>query len=196
MTDSVKKKGKLFYKFLFIFLVVSMIPLGIVGYYLVNLSRVTLNHAISRDQEALAVGFADTVANSVTSFRNVMFEAAHREDFASMELGKQQNIINRIMQLHAAFLDISVVNTAGQETLRIGRFVHSNNLRDLSSNSIFKRAMSNGEFVGGIERYMGSYPSLTIAIAIVRADTVVGVVITKLSLNGLMLVTLFYLMLS
>ena len=61
MTEAPKKRGRLFYKFLLIFLIVSLVPLGIVGYYLVNLSQVTLNRAISRDQEALAVGFADRI---------------------------------------------------------------------------------------------------------------------------------------
>jgi len=42
MTEAPKKRGRLFYKFLFVFLIVSLVPLGIVGYYLVNLSQVIL----------------------------------------------------------------------------------------------------------------------------------------------------------
>ena len=187
MTDRVRKKGKLFYKFLFIFLMVSMVPLGIVGYYLVNLSRETLNAAIIKDQEALAVGFADTVANSVNSFKNVLLEAAHRSDFASMDISRQQSTLNSIMQLHKAFLDISVIDIDGQETIRIGRFVRSSNLRNFSNSSVFKRAVKSGEFMGEIKRNMGSYPSLTIAIAIANPSNnqTNGVIIAKLSLNGL-----------
>lgn len=166
---------------------VSMVPLGIVGYYLVNLSRETLNRAIIKDQEALAVGFADTVANSVNSFKNVLLEAVHRSDFASMDINKQQTALNSIMQLHKAFLDISVVDITGQETIRIGRFVHSGNLRGFSDNSVFKKVIKSGEFMGEIERYMGSYPSLTIAIAIANPSNnqTNGAIIAKLSLNGL-----------
>ena len=187
MTNRVRKKGKLFYKFLFIFLMISMIPLGIVSYYLVNLSRETLNRAIIKDQEALAVGFADTLANSVNSFKNVLLETAHRSDFASMDMVKQQAALNSIMQLHKAFLDISVIDVTGRETIRIGRFVRSDNLRDFSDNSVFKRVLKAGEFIGEIERYMGSYPSLTIAIAIANPsdNQTNGVIIAKLSLNGL-----------
>ena len=187
MTNRVRKKGKLFYKFLFIFLMISMIPLGIVSYYLVNLSRETLNRAIIKDQEALAVGFADTLANSVNSFKNVLLETAHRSDFASMDMAKQQAALNSIMQLHKAFLDISVIDVTGRETIRIGRFVRSDNLRDFSNNSVFKRVLKAGEFIGEIERYMGSYPSLTIAIAIANPsdNQTNGVIIAKLSLNGL-----------
>ncbi|MDT8285898.1 MAG: hypothetical protein RQ748_02210, partial [Elusimicrobiales bacterium] len=102
-----RKRGRLFYKFLFVFLIVSLVPLGIVGYYLVNLTQVTLNKAITRDQEALAVGFSDTVSTYITSFRNVLYDAAHLSDFVSMDVTKQQNMVNNIMQLHAAFLEIS-----------------------------------------------------------------------------------------
>jgi len=187
MTEAPKKRGRLFYKFLFVFLIVSLVPLGIVGYYLVNLSQVTLNKAISRDQEALAVGFADTVSSYVTNFRNVLFDAAHIEDFASMNAGKQQAFINHIMQLHAPFLELSVVNAEGQETVRIGRFVHDNTLRDFSNDELFGKVMKTGEFVGGLEKYMGSYPAITMGVQIVSSTTNqgMGVLIAKMSLTGL-----------
>ncbi len=182
-----RKRGRLFYKFLFVFLIVSLVPLGIVGYYLVNLTQVTLNKAITRDQESLAVGFADTVATYITSFRNVLYDAAHLSDFVGMDVAKQQNMVNNIMQLHAAFLEISVIGADGQETVRIGRFLKDNKLRDFSGDGVFQKSVTRGEFIGGLERYMGSYPTLTIGIQIVNPgdNRAVGAVLAKLSLNGL-----------
>ena len=187
MTEAPKKRGRLFYKFLFVFLIVSLVPLGIVGYYLVNLSQVTLNKAISRDQEALAVGFSDTVASYITNFRNVLFDAAHLEDFASMNAGKQQGLINHIMQLHAPFLELSVIDSEGQETVRVGRFGRDNKLRDFSGDALFGKVMKTGEFVGGMEKYMGSYPAITMGVQIVSSTTNqgMGVLVAKMSLTGL-----------
>jgi len=187
MTEAPKKRGRLFYKFLLIFLIVSLVPLGIVGYYLVNLSQITLNRAISRDQEALAVGFADTVASYIINFRNVLFDAAHLEDFASMNSAKQQNLVSHIMQLHAAFLEISVIDAGGQETVRLGRFVHDSKMRDFSNDALFAKVMRAGEFVGGLERYMGSYPAVTMGVQIVNPVTnqPVGAVLAKMSLTAL-----------
>ncbi|HAF94451.1 MAG: hypothetical protein A2X34_00815 [Elusimicrobia bacterium GWC2_51_8] len=187
MTEAPKKKGRLFYKFLFIFLIVSLVPLGIVGYYLVNLSQITLNKAISRDQEALAVGFADTVSSYIINFRNVLFDAAHMEDFSSMNVARQQALVNHIMQLHAAFLEISVIDASGMETVRIGRFVHDNKLRDFSNDALFAKVMKIGEFVGGLEKYMGSYPAITMGVQIANAasNQGVGVLVAKMSLTGL-----------
>ncbi len=187
MTEVPKKRGRLFYKFLLIFLIVSLLPLGIVGYYLVNLSQLTLNKAISHDQEALAVGFADTVSSYIINFRNVLFDAAHLEDFASMDTGKQQGLVSHIMQLHPAFLEISVVNASGAETVRLGRFVHESKMRDFSGDAMFSKVMSAGEFVGGLERYMGSYPAITMGVQIVNPVTnqPAGAVLAKMSLTAL-----------
>ena len=187
MTEAPKKRGRLFYKFLLIFLIVSLVPLGIVGYYLVNLSKVTLNRAISRDQESLAVGFADTVSSYVINFRNVLSDAAHLEDFASMNVAKQQGLVSHIMQLHAAFLEISVIDASGQETVRLGRFEHESKMRDFSGEAQFVKVMRAGEFVGGLEKYRGSYPAITMGAQIINPATnqPVGAVLAKMSLTAL-----------
>ncbi|OGS13833.1 MAG: hypothetical protein A2234_11380 [Elusimicrobia bacterium RIFOXYA2_FULL_58_8] len=187
MTESPQKRGKLFYKFLIVFLIVSLVPLGIVGYYLVNLSQVTLNRAISRDQESLAVGFADTVSSYIINFRNVLFDAAHLEDFSSMNVSRQQGLVSHIMQLHAAFLEISVIDASGQETVRIGRFLHETKMRDFSNDALFAKVMRTGEFVGGLEKYMGSYPAITMGVQVVNPVTnqPVGAMLAKMSLTAL-----------
>lgn len=187
MTEAPRKRGRLFYKLLLIFLIVSLVPLGIVGYYLVSLSQVTLNRAISRDQEALAVGFADTVSSYIVNFRNVLSDAAHLADFASMDTAKQRGLVSHIMQLHPAFLEISVVDTAGQETVRLGRFVHDTKMRDFAGDAQFVKVMRAGEFVGGLEKYMGSYPAITMGVQIVNPQTnqPMGALLAKMSLTAL-----------
>ncbi|MDT8286780.1 MAG: ATP-binding protein, partial [Elusimicrobiales bacterium] len=79
------------------------------------------------------------------------------------------------------------IGADGQETIRMGRFLKDSKLRDFSGDGIFQKAITRGEFIGGLERYMGSYPTLTIGIQIVDpADNrAVGVMLAKLSLNGL-----------
>ena len=187
MTEAPKKRGRLFYKFLLIFLIVSLVPLGIVGYYLVNLSQVTLNRAISRDQESLAVGFADTVSSYIVNFRNVLSDAAHLEDFASMDKVKQRGLVDHIMQLHAAFLEISVIDANGQETVRLGRFERESQMRDFSGDALFAKVMRAGEFVGGLEKYRGSYPAITMGAQIINPATnqPVGAILAKMSLTAL-----------
>jgi signal transduction histidine kinase len=182
-----KKRGRLFYKLLLIFLLVSLLPLGIVGYYLIDLTQVTLNKAITRDQESLAIGFSETVSNYVISFRNVLYEAVHLEDFYTMNLQKEQSMINHLMQVHSAFLEISVINALGEEAIKVTRFNNNNGMRDFINNPAYQKALKNGEYIGDFERYNGKYPAITIAIQIVNPNNnlSVGVLMAKLSLNTL-----------
>lgn len=179
--------GRLAYKFLFVCLLASLVPLGVAGYYIVNLNRIALSRTISRDQEALVVGFADTVSSYIINFKNVLADTARLESFSSMNMYRQQSHIYHTMQLHAAFLEISVIDAGGQETVHVGRFGQDNKLRDFTSDVIFNKALKSGEFIGGPERYRGAYPAVTMGVRIVNpADNqAVGVVIAKISLAGI-----------
>lgn len=187
MSEQNGTKGKLFLKLLLVFLFVSLLPLGIVGYYLINVSQTTLNKAISHDQEALAIGFADTVSSYVINFRNVLVDAAHLPDFTSMNKERQRALIDHIMQLHAAFLEISVVDVRGQETVRKGRYLQEASLRDFSKDKLFTRVARYGEYIGGMEKYLGSYPAITVGVQIINPmnNRLVGVLFAKMSLTSL-----------
>lgn len=187
MSEQVGKRGKLFVKFLMVFLIISLLPLGIVGYYLLTVSQETLNKAISHDQEALAVGFADTVSGYVINFRNVLADAAHLPDFSSMNTERQKALIDHIMQLHAAFLEISVVDYRGQETVRTGRYLQEASLRDFSKDKLFARVARTGEYIGGMEKYLGSYPAITVGVQITNPmnNRPIGVLFAKMSLTAL-----------
>ncbi|MGC9070649.1 MAG: ATP-binding protein [Elusimicrobiales bacterium] len=183
-----RKRGKLFYKLLFILLVVSLLPLGVVSYYLVDLTRLTLNKSIIRDQEALAIAFSDTVANYVMSFRNLLYDAAHLEDFSSMNLNKIRPFLNNMMQIHSAFLELSVLDPLGQEVIRISRYEDEKGLRDFINSPIYQRSVRSGEFIGGFERYRGKIPSITIAVSIINSKNpgyVGGILVGRLSLGTL-----------
>src|SRR6185436_14065378 len=109
------KRGKLAYTFLRAFLAVSLIPMVAAGYYLVSISEESLRQESQRIQESLAVGFADTVWNYLTTYKNILLELAHLEEFTNSNpdaagLERQNQYLNRIMQLHAAIMEVSVLN--------------------------------------------------------------------------------------
>ena len=184
------RRGKLAYKILFWFLCISLVPMGVVGYHLVNISQASLRKETLSMQESLAVGFADTVYKYVATFKNVLQETAGLDDFASMNAAKQQQYLNRIMQVHLAVLELSVVSDQGLETLRTGRFLGPNpEMRNVNQEEWFTTAMSRGQYIGKLERFQGLYPSLTVAVAIVdskqQPPKPLGVLAGKISLNGL-----------
>ncbi|MDE2040188.1 MAG: HAMP domain-containing protein [Elusimicrobia bacterium] len=184
------RRGKLAYKILFWFLLISVGPVLVVGYNLVNISQASLRKETLSMQESLAVGFSDTVNKYVMSLKNVIADTAALEDFSSMNAAKQQQYLNRILQVHLAVLELSVANAQGQETLRTGRFLEPNpKLRDVEEEEWFLGAMKRGQYVGHLERFQGLYPALTIAVAIVDPEAQpprpIGVLEAKVSLNGL-----------
>ena len=190
-----QRRGKLAYKFLFWFLLISLAPMGVVGYHLVSISQASLQKESLRVQEQHASGFAATVWNYITTYSNILTDAAHHADFVADAVGqmngvKQQQYMNRIMQLHAAFLELSVFDLSGQETLRMGRFLGpSPPMRNFFQETPFQVALQQGQFIGGLERFQGLYPTLTIAVPIidprVPQSKPSGVLLGKISLNGL-----------
>ncbi len=164
--------------------------MGVVGYHLIGISQMSLRKEILAMQEAEAAGFADTVYKYVTTFRQVLAETAAIEEFASMDARTQQQYLNRIMQVHLAILELSVLNPQGIEQMRTGRFLGpSPEMRNFETAPIFTEAMRRGYAVGKLERFQGLYPTAAIAAAIVdqkaQPAKTVGVLMARVSLNGL-----------
>jgi signal transduction histidine kinase len=186
-----KRRGKLAYKILFGFLVTSLAPMGLVGWHLINISQASLRKETLAMQESLAVGFADTVQKYVTTFKNVLTETSSLEDFVSMNPIKQQQSLNRILQIHLAVLELSVLNDKGVETLRVGRFLGPNpEMRDFSKEDLYQTAVGpKGQYIGRLERFQGLYPTVTVSVPILdpRAQPArpVGVLAARISLNPL-----------
>ncbi len=186
-----KRRGKLAYKILFGFLVTSLAPMGLVGWHLISISQASLRKETLAMQESLAVGFADTVQKYVTTFRNVLTETSSLEDFVSMNPIKQQQSLNRILQIHLAVLELSVLNDKGMETLRVGRFLGPNpEMRDFSKEDLFQTAIGpKGQYIGRLERFQGLYPTVTVSVPILDSRSQparpVGVLAARISLNPL-----------
>jgi signal transduction histidine kinase len=185
------RRGKLAYKFLFWFLLISLVPMGVVGWHLVGISQTVLKDESLRNQESLAIGFADTVSNYITTFKNVLAVASRLEGFSSMDSLKQERHLKRVMQQHPAFLELSVFEFTGQETVRLGRFLPAEpEMRSFRNRPPFREALKRGEYVGGLSRLRGLYPTLTIAVPIVETTPTQqtirkGVLLGRVSLNAL-----------
>lgn len=188
---AIRRRGRLAYKLLGWFLVISLAPMGFVGWQLVKISQQSLRKETLAMQETLAVGFAETAYKYVTTYRNQLIETASLEDFVSMNPVKQQQYLNRILQLHIPILELSVLGLDGRETLRIGRFLGASpEMRDFSREDVFTVAMSQrGQYIGRLERFQGLYPTLTVCVPILdqrsQPARPVGALMARVSLNGL-----------
>lgn len=184
-----KRRGRLAYKLLLWFLLVSLGPLLFTGYHLVHVTQRSLKEESIRILQSQAIGFSETCYNYVSQFQNILVSASQQEEFSLMNPARQQMFLNRLMQLHPAFLDLAVIDGAGRERLRLGRFLNeAPQMRDFSSQLVFLRPLREGvEFIGSLERFLGAYPTLTVSVPISDPATrkVNGVLLAKLGLNGL-----------
>ncbi|MBI5595146.1 MAG: HAMP domain-containing protein [Elusimicrobia bacterium] len=190
MPEAAGGRGKLAYKFLLWFLLISLAPMGVVGWHLIDISQSVLKEESLRHQQSLAVGFAETVSNYISTFKTVLTIASRLEGFATMDPVKQERHLNRVMQQHPAFLEVSVFDASGRETVHMGRFLSAvPQMRNFADEDPFRAALDRGEYAGGLARFQGLYPTLTLAVPILEsgAGQAVkrGVLLAKISLNGL-----------
>jgi signal transduction histidine kinase len=186
------KRGKLAYKFLFWFLLISIVPIGVVGLQLVQVSQKVLKEESLRTEQSQAVGFAETVNSYITTFKNVLSVASRLEGFSSMDPVQQQRHLNRVMQQHSPFLELSVFDLNGHEMVRMGRFLGAApEMRDFSEETCFRAALKSGEYMGSLERAQGLYPTIVVALPILDnapgqgVMTPRGVLMGKISLTAL-----------
>ncbi|MBI4387335.1 MAG: HAMP domain-containing protein [Elusimicrobia bacterium] len=193
-------RGKLAYKFLFWFLLISLAPIVVVGFNLISISRDALKNQSLHNQESAAVGFANMTWNYITTYKNILSDAARqsesiaapreKSDDLRAALAREAQFLDRIMQTHAAFLELSWVDLGGRELLRKGRFLGpSPPMRSFLNEASFQVALQRGEYVGTLERFQGLYPTLALAVPILDSRTrppkTLGVLTGKISLNGL-----------
>ncbi|MBI5244294.1 MAG: HAMP domain-containing protein [Elusimicrobia bacterium] len=191
MASESVRRGRLAYKFLFWFLTISIAPIAVVGWQLVAISQNVLKEESLRNQQSQAVGFAETVYSYISTFKNVLAVASKLEGFSTMDPVQQQRHLNRVMQQHAAFLELSVFDLNGKETLRMGRFLGpAPEMRSFAEKASFQTALQAGEYLGSLERFQDLYPTLTIAVSILDPTQAAlsprkGVLLGLISLNGL-----------
>ncbi|MBI4248371.1 MAG: HAMP domain-containing protein [Elusimicrobia bacterium] len=183
------KQGKLAYKFLFWFLLISLLPLVFTGYRLIHLTQLSLKQETLRGQTSRAVGFSEMVYSYVTNFRNILLDTAQIREFASMDNSTQRGILNRLMHLHPAYLELSVINMQGEEVIRLGRLLGKlPEKRNFNDSIVYLRTLREGEMIGALTRFLGAYPALNVAVLIRDPDSkdvARGVLLGKITLNGL-----------
>ncbi len=183
------QRGRLAYKILLWFLIISLIPMGVAGLYLIDISQASLHQQILGTEKSLAQSFAETVYKYIATYRDILEESAALPQFASGNKSEEQFYLKHLMSLHVAILELSVLDSSGHEVIREGRFLGPNpQLRNMESEGFFDTALARGEFIGALKRFQGIYPTVTIAVSIGSAKSgkiPSGILAAKISLNGL-----------
>jgi signal transduction histidine kinase len=182
-------RGRLSVKLLFWFMLISLVPVGVMGWHLTNTSMVVFKEVSLRNQQNLAQRFSETVSHTLTGYMDVLDETARLGEFAATDSSLQESYLLRVMQLHPAFVELSMVDPSGKERLRIGRFRQEGlKSRDLFQAPPFQSAIQGQPYKGSLERLQGVMPALTLSVpvrqdqALSSSGTVKGVLLGKVSL--------------
>lgn len=191
MTE-LKPRGRLSYKLLLWFLLISLLPVGIMGWHLSNTSFSVFKEVSLRNQQQSAARFAETVSLTIESFVDVLKETALLGEIADASPAARQSYLMRVMRLHPEFVELSIIEPSGKESVRIGRFKQAKlETRDFYQSVAFRTAIKRKRYVGSLERLKGLSPALTIAVPILgetpakSTPTIRGVLMGKMSLNGI-----------
>jgi signal transduction histidine kinase len=192
MQPAASRRGRLSYKLLVWFLLISLVPVGIVVSHLVNISLDVLKEVSLRNQTDLAVRIGEIAEFKIQDSQKILRETARLGNFAEMNPDQQEKFILDVMRHYVEFLEISVVPPDGVETTRLDRFLRDGaEMRDRKEHPGFVNAMHKREYIGSIERIQGVRPALTMAIPIMHSEaeastpTVRGVLMGKVTLTGI-----------
>jgi signal transduction histidine kinase len=184
-------RGRLSHKMLVWFLLISLVPMVVVGWHLVEISLTIMKDVSLRNQQNHAKSFAETVNGAVNGFKNVLEETAKLGEFASMNSSQQREYISKVMQVNPAFLELSVIDMNGAERCRIDRFMQKGeSMRDFFNSVPFQTASQRHDYIGALERFQGVHPALTIAVPVITdvaeksTPSVKGVLFGKVSMAG------------
>ncbi|MFH2204148.1 MAG: ATP-binding protein [Elusimicrobiota bacterium] len=196
-----RNRGRLSLKLLLWFLLISLVPVGVMGWHLINTSLNVLKDVSIRNQRAMAQRFAENANATLAGFKEALRETVRLGEFADTTPETRERYLERVMQLQPAFLELSVVNIFGQEQIRIGRFqAEKLETRNFYDSPAFQTAIKREEYLGGLERLKGLYPAMTISVPIMETTgisttsakaaslstaPVKGVLMGKVSLAGL-----------
>ncbi len=181
------RRGKLLYKLLSVFLLLSIIPLMVAGFQLIRVG----DNYIEKQIIGVKLGIAQKIASNVTSYmedkKNVLQIVHKSSDFLSMNPRRQSEILGNVMNAYPMFMHMAVMDLDGQEITsvnRMGRASQQETLRE--EKKALKLIKSLGDYIGPVSRSPEGYPQMTLGVPIERIPgRPIGVLISIVNLIDL-----------
>ncbi|MFH1724425.1 MAG: cache domain-containing protein [Elusimicrobiota bacterium] len=151
---------------LFSFLCISLAPVGVVNWLNIQTMKGAFEKETIRGQAALATHVAESAQDFIGAFKAELHAAAEQDGFASAQPAAQKPHLDRMMRRHPAFLELSVFDRDGKETLRVDRFPRLRTPAREASSRPWAEAGAKGGFMGALSYARDGYPALTIAVPI------------------------------
>lgn len=116
-----KRTGKLLYKILFLFLILSTIPLLFIRFHVVNISQKSIKENAITIQSGIAIKVAESVESFIDNIVKVLFTVQSSTEFRKRMLDKQKNVFNKLTENYPMLIELSSTDIDGNEYLKIRR---------------------------------------------------------------------------
>ncbi|MFH1416632.1 MAG: ATP-binding protein [Elusimicrobiota bacterium] len=144
-------KIKLLYKFIIVLVLISVVPLSIVGFKMVNINKVTLEEAILYKHTNTAEFLAGGIDSFVMALREKLLFLISAQSIQTLDNRTKETLIKSLLSSSDYFISVSVLNAEGQEILKAYNqdYVEEAKIRDLAGSELFKKA-AGGAAVGDV----------------------------------------------
>jgi len=181
------RKGKLLYKLLIVFLVLSIGPLLIAGLQLIRVG----DNYIQKQIIGVKLGIAQKVASNVWSYiedkKNALQIVHKSSDFLTMSPRRQSDILGNVMNAYPMFMHMAVMDLDGREVASINRLDRSSRREVLrEEKQALRIIISLGDYIGSVSRSPEGYPQMMLGVPIERIPgRPIGVLIGVINLIDL-----------
>ncbi|MDD5688255.1 MAG: cache domain-containing protein [Elusimicrobia bacterium] len=163
-----KRRSKLLYKLLVLFVGIAIIPLFAVRTIVLNVGQQSMKKESINVQLEIAHRSADTVYSFIEDIKNILFVIQKPKEFVTMDIPKQRIILENLIKSYPAFMKIVVLDASGRIRLKIPRFgkIEVEPLTKRSKEPFFLQAIEKGGYVSNLYRSQENYPFVLISVPI------------------------------
>ena len=168
---------------IFIILVVFVVvPLIVLGFFLIRTSQNALKTTVLRDYEQIAVNATGKVEEKIESARQALHVTASILGTLNLDKWRQETTIVELSLRYPIFARIASVDLDGFEivTSELGT-----SLKKRTDEEGFQRSKSGVSYISNVKIAQDKLPFLTMAVPVWQLDRIKGVLIAEVSLRGI-----------
>jgi len=171
-------KIRLFHKFIFIMVVLAVLPLSIVGLRMININRVALQDSILELHTHLAQSLAEKIDDYIDNLRGKLSFIITSQKIAQMSWSEKRVVLKSLLETSEDFVTISIVDSKGEEIIKVynPKFETKPRLLNLRQDKLFIKALGGSPDISSLY-YVGDDPRLNIAYPMV-GEQVIYIVVT------------------
>lgn len=186
-TQDNKKRGQLRYTFIFLFIVISCIPilgLGIIS--LLNISNTHKKNISVTEQQALnsSSNIINEFFTKIIDTLSTNFDTLDQNTIKESENSWQQTYAKKFAEDNPAFLEVSFINLQGKEVAKYSKINTSSSLLYLSELELFKSSLKGKVAISDVHETING-KAVTIAAPSVLNGNVFNVVMAEVSIEPL-----------